>query len=67
MIQAIYMYEYPESFGFRFTTDWPVHAPFRQPWRYHAFEDHPWFDHDHNPVWGRSVLLGAYLASGGDW
>lgn len=22
---------------------------------------------DHNPRWGRSVIVGAYIAPGGDW
>lgn len=56
---TIFIWEMPEP---RFTRAIPVSY-----WHYCPHpDDHPWHQHDRNPLWGRAVLLGAFIASGGD-
>jgi hypothetical protein len=65
----IYMWHFPDSFGERVSHDsagqFQGFGWRNGRWLYHAPPEHPWFDHDHNPIWGRSMLLGAFIASGG--
>lgn len=42
---VIYMWEFPDSFGYRFSTEIPINLPNKQPWLYQAHPDHPWFNH----------------------
>lgn len=49
------MWEYPASFGFRFTVSL-FNDPTKQPWLYVAHPDHPWFDH-HERGHNRTVWL----------
>lgn len=34
---------------------------------YQFMENHPPFSHERNPIWGKSVLLGGFITSGGDY
>lgn len=69
----IYMWSFPDSFGARFWSSdgvrnlqWGVLGG--KQWMYQPREeDHPPYHHTHHPLWGKSVILGAFIASGGDW
>ena len=57
MLRSIHMWEYPDSFGYRFSVveglNW---TPNHQPWLYAPLEEnHPWFEH-HERGSNRTVI-----------